>query len=139
MLIKGFASIPARTLSVIKKKSRAYHSDFFVCLALNSSGNKPSFACIASKRVGRATMRNYTKRLLRSMAVRNVGLFLNNCSYVFVAKSAMLDCEFSVLEESLIKTLNLIRKRNSCSANNINVIARRSKNIKTARKKIIVC
>jgi ribonuclease P protein component len=56
-------------------------------------------AFIASKKVGKAHQRNFAKRRMRSLFLQHIDL-LESGFYVFVAKGAILDEDFSKLQKS---------------------------------------
>jgi len=68
-------------------------------------------AFVAGKKVGNAVARNKAKRILRAHFVE-LSSQLNNGTYLFVAKSKLLECSYEVRNNSLrsaLKKLNALQ------------------------------
>jgi ribonuclease P protein component len=67
----------------------------------NKGAAKPLFGFTATKRVGKAVIRNKCKRRLRAV-VQNLlqtqpSLFKNNCNYIFIARHETAERDFAAL------------------------------------------
>ncbi len=61
----------------------------------------------ASKKVGNAVKRNFAKRRLRAI-FREYSNFLNDGTYIFVAKQDIIDIKFSKLKNDIDKALKRV-------------------------------
>lgn len=65
----------------------------------------------ASKKIGNAVKRNYAKRLMRALVFRQKGQLLNSVDYVFIARRAILNGKFNVIETEIINVLIKANKK----------------------------
>ena len=98
--------------SLLKKKkvSNKYVTIFFGKL-INKSKNNLNISFVTKKKIGNAIKRNKIKRRLRNIvndAVKKVSLNFNY-SYLVIAKSTMLNNEYTIIKETLFEDLERIR------------------------------
>ena len=106
----GFENIKKRSdfLSV-RKTNISIHSKFLI---INFKSNKYTdnfrLGLTVSKKQGGAVKRNYIKRLLRSIFIKNCSNVPKNFDYEIIPKKNFSECNFSSLEEDLLKILKKI-------------------------------
>ena len=124
MYLKGLGKVDNSCFANIKRKSLSYYSQFFICLVTQRKDNVkyPSFACIVSKKVGKAHIRNYAKRIFRSLAMCQLPQYATkNKIYTFIVRKKFVDASFQEVEKEFLRVLN-----KSCNK------------IATKKKKIII-
>ena len=99
-----------RTLLKSKKTSNKYVTIFFGNLT-NKNKNSLNISFVAKKKIGNAVTRNKLKRRLRNImndACKKISINLNY-SYLVIAKSTMLNKEYTIIKETLFKDLERIK------------------------------
>ncbi len=94
-----------------KKISNKYVTIFFGKLE-NKNKNKLNISFVTKRKIGNAVKRNKIKRRLRNIvndAVKKISLNFNY-SYLVIAKSTMLNNDYTMIKETLFKDLEKIRK-----------------------------
>nr|WP_267905532.1 ribonuclease P protein component [Nitrosophilus alvini] len=94
----------------IYKKGKSCHTRYFVLFYKENGKKKVGF--VASKKVGSAVKRNRAKRRLRALFAQYSDN-LKNGMYILVAKSALLEADFSKLRQSfenILKREKLLEK-----------------------------
>ena len=92
------------------KISNKYVTVYFGKLA-NKNKNKLNISFVTKKKIGNAVKRNKIKRRLRNIvneATKNITLKFNY-SYLVIAKSTMLNKEYTIIKETLFKDLERIK------------------------------
>jgi len=84
--------------------SKKYHTKYFVLFVVKDA--KKRFSVVASKKIGGAVKRNFAKRRLRALFIKQ-STTINN-SIVLVAKKDILDVPFSKLEYLFSKALKAL-------------------------------
>ena len=100
-----------KSLLTKKKKSNKYITIFFGYLA-NKDNQKLNISFVVKKKIGNAVKRNKIKRRLRNIfneAAEKMPLNLKY-SYLVIAKSTMLNNEYTNMKETLFQELRKIRK-----------------------------
>jgi ribonuclease P protein component len=93
-----------------KKISNKYVTIFFGKLA-NKNEKKFNISFVTKKKIGNAVKRNKIKRRLRNItndAVKNITVKFNY-SYLVIAKTTMLNNEYTIIKETLFRDLERIR------------------------------
>ena len=93
-----------------KKISNKYITIFFGSLK-NKDINKLNISFVTKKKIGNAVKRNKIKRRLRNIvndAVKKVSIKFNY-SYLVIAKSTMLNNEYTNIKETLFQDLEKIK------------------------------
>ena len=93
-----------------KKISNKYATVYFGRLA-NKSKSKLNISFVTKKKIGNAVKRNKIKRRLRNIvneATKNITLKFDY-SYLVIAKSTMLNKEYTIIKETLFKDLERIK------------------------------
>ncbi|HHX93771.1 MAG TPA: ribonuclease P protein component [Tenericutes bacterium] len=83
------------------------HNEHYVIY--NKDNNLPysRFGIAVSKKIGKAVLRNKTKRQLRAIISQNQKNFINNKDYIIIVKNACRNISFKEKQDSL---LNLLTK-----------------------------
>ena len=92
------------------KISNKYVTIFFGKLT-NKNKNKLNISFVTKKKIGNAVKRNKIKRRLKNIVndgVKNMNIKFNY-SYLVIAKSTMLNNEYTIIKETLLKDLEGIR------------------------------
>ena len=92
------------------KISNKYVTFYFGKLA-NKNKNKLNISFVTKKKIGNAVKRNKIKRRLRNIvneATKNITLKFDY-SYLVIAKSTMLNKEYTIIKETLFKDLERIK------------------------------
>ena len=92
------------------KISNKYVTVYFGKLA-NKNRNKLNISFVTKKKIGNAVKRNKIKRRLRNIvneATKNITLKFDY-SYLVIAKSTMLNKEYTIIKETLFKDLERIK------------------------------
>ncbi|RAZ50230.1 ribonuclease P protein component [Campylobacter hyointestinalis] len=109
MIIGRFGSISdSKEFVHVYQNAKKWHCDCAVVYFLESSSTK--FAAIASKKVGKAVIRNRSKRLLRS-AFYSFGNELKDGVYILIAKAGLEKLPYDRIQKSLkwsLKKVNSI-------------------------------
>ena len=93
-----------------KKITNKYVSIFFGKL-LNKDKKKLNISFVTKKKIGNAVKRNKIKRRLRSImndAVKKISINFNY-SFLVIAKSSMLNNEYVIIKETLLKDFEKIQ------------------------------
>ena len=93
-----------------KKISNKYSTIFYGKIA-HKNKNKLNISFVAKKKIGNAVKRNKIKRRLRNIindAVKNITLKFDY-SYLVIAKSTMLNKEYTIIKETLFRDLERIK------------------------------
>ena len=93
-----------------KKIANKYVTIFFGVLN-DKNKNKFNISFVTKKKLGNAVKRNKIKRRLRNIAnhlVKNTTIKLNY-SYLVIAKSSMLNNEYTIIKETLFKDFERIK------------------------------
>ena len=64
----------------------------------------------ASKKIGNAVKRNYAKRLMRSLVYRQSDELASSFDYVFIARQAILNKKFYLIESEIMRALKHLSK-----------------------------
>ena len=64
----------------------------------------------ASKKIGSAVKRNYAKRLMRSLVYRQSDELASSFDYVFIARQAILNKKFDLIENEIMRALKHLNK-----------------------------
>ena len=94
-----------------KKVSNKYMTIFFGQLS-DKNKRKLNISFVTKKKIGNAVKRNKIKRRLRNLmneAVTKLSLKFNY-SYLVIAKPTMLNNEYTIIKETLLRDLERIRK-----------------------------
>ena len=94
-----------------QKLSNKYVTIFFGNIN-NKSNKKLNISFVTKKKIGNAVKRNKIKRRLRNImndAIKKISIKLNY-SYLVIAKSTMLNNEYTNMKETLFQELKKIRK-----------------------------
>ena len=92
------------------KISNKYVTVYFGKLA-NKNKNKLNISFVTKKKIGNAVKRNKIKRRLRNIvneATKNITLKFDY-SYLVIAKSTMLNKEYTIIKETLFRDFERIR------------------------------
>ena len=98
------------------KKEKKVHSDFFSIFATKNF-YKPKYksnlliSFVMKKKIGNAVKRNKIKRRLRNIineAVKKISIKFNY-SYLVIAKSSMLDNDYTNIKETLFQEFKKIK------------------------------
>jgi ribonuclease P protein component len=92
-----------------RKISNKYATIFFGKL-INKKNNKLNISFVTKKKIGNAVKRNKIKRRLRNIvndAVKKASLEFGY-SYLVIAKPTMLNNEYTIIKETLIRDLERI-------------------------------
>ena len=92
-----------------KKISNKYVTIFFGNL-LNKDSKKLNISFVTKKKIGNAVKRNKIKRRLRNIAneaIKKLSLKFSY-SYLVIAKPTMLNNEYTIIKETLLKDLERI-------------------------------
>ncbi|XAU20596.1 ribonuclease P protein component [Campylobacter jejuni] len=84
--------------SSVYKIGKKWHCEGVIIFYLNSYEKK--IAVVASKKVGKAVVRNRSKRILRALFAK-FERYLRDGKYIFVAKNEITELSFSRLEKNL--------------------------------------
>ena len=93
-----------------KKVSNKYVTIFFGTLD-NKNNKKLNISFVTKKKLGNAVKRNKIKRRLRQItneAVKKLSMKFNY-SYLVIAKSTMLNSEYTIIKESLFTNFKKIK------------------------------
>ena len=93
----------------VRKTNKSIYSKFLI-INLKSNEYTDSFrlGLTVSKRQGGAVKRNYIKRLLRAIFIKNCSNVPKHFDYEIIPKKNFNECDFSSLEEDLLKILRKI-------------------------------
>ena len=92
-----------------RKVSNKYTTIFFGKLT-NKNKNKLNISFVTKKKIGNAVKRNKIKRRLRNIvneAIKKISLKFEY-SYLVIAKPTMLNNEYTIIKETLIRDLKRI-------------------------------
>jgi ribonuclease P protein component len=83
--------------TIYKQATKSWHTPYFVIFFKKSDSYQVAF--VASKKIGNAVSRNRAKRLLRANFI-SICDELSEGSYIFVAKKAILDEDFTKIHKT---------------------------------------
>ena len=99
-----------KTLLKKKKISNKYVTIFYGNLE-NKNNKKLNISFVTKKKIGNAVKRNKIKRRLRNImneAVKKISIKFNY-SYLIIAKSTMLNAEYTKIKETIFKSFEKIK------------------------------
>ncbi|WP_169752993.1 ribonuclease P protein component [Campylobacter mucosalis] len=106
----GFESLSdSKEFSSVYKDAKKWHSD--ICVVFYKPTSDKKVAVVASKKVGKAVVRNRAKRLLRAVFI-SVSAELESGIYIMVAKNGLENVEFLKIQKALrwsLKKLGCLR------------------------------
>jgi ribonuclease P protein component len=83
--------------TIYNRATKSWHTPYFVLFFKKNDDYRVAF--VASKKVGNAVARNRAKRLLRANFI-DICDRLESGSYIFVAKKAILDEDFTKIHKT---------------------------------------
>jgi len=106
----GFENLKKRSefLSVRKNNISIYSKFLIINLKNNKYNDRFRLGLTVSKKQGGAVKRNYIKRVLRAIFIKNCFNVPKNFDYEIIPKKNFNECTFSSLEEDLLKILRKI-------------------------------
>ena len=106
----GFENLKKRSdfLSVRKANISIYSKFLIINLKSNKYTYNFRLGLTVSKKQGGAVKRNYIKRVLRAIFIKNCFNVPKNFDYEIIPKKNFNECTFSSLEEDLLKILRKI-------------------------------
>lgn len=108
-LYRDFTSLSSiEEFNYIYRNSLAYHTKFFVLFYLKNSNKK--FSVVASKKVGNAVKRNFSKRRLRALFINNIQS-IEDGVYILVAKKEILTTDFHKLQKYFLKSIKALKAK----------------------------
>jgi len=90
------------------KKGNRYRGRYFILIYLTNDLSYSRMAVVASKKVGRAVVRNKVKRRLRTLYRRNKHVLQKNLDFVIIAKKEAHEVPWLVLRDDYITALQAI-------------------------------
>ncbi|MFC2164437.1 ribonuclease P protein component [Acidobacteriota bacterium] len=90
------------------KQGNRYRGRYFTLIYLINDLSYSRMAVVASKKVGRAVVRNKVKRRLRTLYRRNKHLLQKNLDFVIIARKEAHEVSWQVLKEDYITALQSI-------------------------------
>ncbi|MDR1025796.1 MAG: ribonuclease P protein component [Lactobacillus sp.] len=103
-------------LRVAKEGFKMVTSTIILTAAQNfCADNETQVGFTATKKIGKATVRNRAKRRLRALTRTNLGSFLPQTDYVLIARFNTAECEYNKLEDDFkfgLKKLNKLLEEN---------------------------
>lgn len=104
----GFDSLKKRSqFLLIRKHGQTIKSEFLIInfLKTKNPDKKTNFGLTVSKRVGNAVKRNYIKRLIRAVLIKNKRKISSNLQIEIIPKKSSTNLDFISLEKDLIEKL----------------------------------
>jgi len=90
------------------KKGNRYRGRYFTLIYLTNDLSYSRMAVVASKKVGRAVVRNKIKRRLRALYRKNKHLLQKNLDLLIIAKREGYEAPWQILEEAYLSALQSI-------------------------------
>jgi len=90
------------------KKGNRYRGRYFTLIYLTNDLSYSRMAVVASKKVGRAVVRNKVKRRLRALYRRNKHLLQKNLDLVIIANKEAHEAPWQVLKNDYLTALQSI-------------------------------
>lgn len=90
---------------LLRKNGRRWNHPLALLIAYQTNLPDSRFAFSASKRVGKAVVRNRAKRLLREAVRHQLTTISSGWDCLFVARPATAQAEFSEVEEAVVQLL----------------------------------
>ncbi len=97
----------SKEFSQVYKEASKWHCD--ACIVFYKPTNEKKIAVVASKKVGKAVVRNRAKRLLRA-AFFNISSELKDGTYIKIAKNGITEISL----EKICKNLSWSKKKMGC-------------------------
>lgn len=108
-LYRDFTSLSSiEEFNYIYRNSLTYHTKFFVLFYLKNSNKK--FSVVASKKVGNAVKRNFSKRRLRALFIDHIQS-IEDGVYILVAKKEILTADFHKLKKYFLKSIKALKAK----------------------------
>ena len=93
-----------KNLLKMKKISNRYVNIFFGQLK-NKNNKKLNISFVTKKKIGNAVKRNYVKRILRSIILKNKNKINKSIIFEIIPKKRMISSSFAEIEADIIKIL----------------------------------
>ena len=97
-----------KEILLVYKKGNRYRGRYFTLIYLTNDLSYSRMAVVASKKVGRAVVRNKVKRRLRTLYRRNKNVLQKNLDLVFIAKKEAHEVPWQVIKDEFITALKSI-------------------------------
>ena len=92
-------------------KNGFFHKNKYLVLYYNErTDNNIMYGIAISKKVGKAHLRNYIKRITRTALDKNRNLFKNGYNYIIMIRKSCSDIKYAELEKALIDIAERERK-----------------------------
>lgn len=92
-------------VTLVQKQGRSWRHPLCVLLSKNGDAEASRFAFIASKRVGKAVVRNRVKRLLREAVRQHLGDIQPGWDCVWIARPRLSQASFAEVETAVLHLL----------------------------------
>lgn len=86
-----------RVFPQLKREGKTFKSPFFIALYKKNAGNNLKIGFVVTKKVGKATIRQRLRRLLREAFRTNLDQFPVNFDIAIIARAALIDKKIDVL------------------------------------------
>ena len=99
----------AKDYNRIIKKRQGISNKYFIVNKEQNNENIPKFGITFTKNIGNAVTRNKLKRRIKSIIDTNQKSYINNETYVIIAKKTALELNYKELENELINIMEKIK------------------------------
>jgi len=89
----------------VYRKSHSFATKYLVLYLKKNNTNQTRIGFSISKKIGKATKRNYLKRQLREIIRHNLDNIQNGFDLIFVARQKIIELEYHELEKNIIYLL----------------------------------
>lgn len=93
----------------IIKKRQGISNKYFIVNKEQNNENIPKFGITFTKNIGNAVTRNKLKRRIKSIIDTNKKSYINNETYIIIAKKTALELNYKELENELINLMEKIK------------------------------
>ena len=98
--------------NLVIKKGKNLKNKYFVLYMIDNNLDKYRFGISVGKKVCNSVNRNKLKRQVRNILDNHKNIYSKSRDYIIIVRKSSLNEKYSILEESLIKLIEKMEKKN---------------------------
>ncbi len=82
---------------------------FLLIKSPSQNSQSVDYLLVVTKKIGKAVIRNHIKRRIKALLRKHLETINSNYDYSFIAKKAIVDCDFKMLEEEFLAEMRKVK------------------------------